>query len=144
MDIEADVLAPGVGPPLGRVTFDVKRAWKAVREESAVVYGYGDDVSCGIEFEKGESYLVYAYRSNGNEDGPLETSFCDPTKPLEYADGDLWVLGPTSAPMPDTGGSGLSPAAGAAAIVVVFALLALAAGIVARRGRGREERTGGR
>jgi hypothetical protein len=130
VEIEADERAPGVGPPLGRVTFDVKGSWKGASEESVAVYGYGDEISCGIEFEEGESHLVYATRSNGDEDGPLETNFCDPTKPLEYADGDLLVLGPSSVPMPDTGGSVFSPATGAA-VIVAFASLSLAGGVLA-------------
>jgi hypothetical protein len=136
-NIEPDERAPGSGPPsLGRVTFDAKEVWKGGTEEPIEVYGYGDEVTCGIEFERGESYLVYAYRSNGNEDNLLETDFCGPTKPLENADGDLRVLGSQDVPIPDTGGYVLSPVAGAAAIAAVIASLLLSGGLfVVRRGR---------
>jgi hypothetical protein len=118
--IEPGELAPGGGPPLGRVTFDAKEVWKGAQEGSVVVYGYGDEVTCGIEFERGESYLVYAQRSSGDEGKPLETDFCGPTKPLERADGDLLVLGDPDVPIPDTGGYVFSPAAGTVAFASLF------------------------
>jgi hypothetical protein len=104
LDIEENELAPGPGPPLGRVTFDVREAWKGVSEESIVVYGQGNEVSCGIDFEKDRSYLVYAYRSSDGPGDHLETGFCNATKPLAEAEADLLMLRSTSATLPDTGG----------------------------------------
>ena len=43
-------------PLLGPVTFDVKAAWKGVSGESVVVHGQGPGVSCGLDFERGETY----------------------------------------------------------------------------------------
>ena len=137
--IDRDQRTPGAGPPLGRVTFDAKEVWKGGPGESFEVYGYGDGVMCGIEFERGESYLVYAYRSGRGGDGPLETDLCAPTKPLENADDDLLVLGPPEVPIPDTGGYVFSPAAATA----VFAALLLSGGLlVARRKRRYGSRAG--
>ncbi len=137
--VESDVLLPGPGPPLGKVTFDVRDSWKGVSGQSVVVYGQGPEVSCGIDFEQGKSYLVYAYRSKGNEGDPLETSLCDATKPLAEAKGDLPVLGPPGATLPDTGGSVSSPIGEATTVAAAFVLLVLASTLVVwclRRGEG--------
>ena len=133
--IDENDLAPGPGPSLGKVTFDVSDVWKGVSEEPVAVYGQGPEASCGIDFERGESYLVYAYRSSG--DGALETNLCDATKPLTEAERDLGVLGPPT--LPGTGGS-ILPIGDATTIVAAFALLALASTLVAWRLR-RGERT---
>lgn len=47
---------------LGPVTFEVQEAWKGVSGNSVVVYGQGLEASCGMDFDRGETYLVYAYR----------------------------------------------------------------------------------
>jgi hypothetical protein len=134
--VEPDKVAPGVRPPsLGRVTFDVKEAWKGISGGSAAVYGQGPGVSCGINFDEGRSYLVYAYRSNG--ESSLHTDLCTATKPLENADGDLRVLGSPEDPLPDTGGYGVSLLEGAATFVAVPALLVLACVLILWRRMGR-------
>jgi hypothetical protein len=102
VSIEENELSPDAIPPLGRVTFEIRKSWKGVSEESVAVYGQGDEASCGIDFEKGRNYLVYAYRLN-EENTPLETSFCDATKPLTEAEGDLRLLGAPTTVLPDTG-----------------------------------------
>ena len=118
--IDENDLSPGAGPRLGKVAFDVSDVWKGVSEESVAVYGQGPEASCGLNFEEGESYLVFAHRSN--EDGPLETNLCDATKLLAAAEDDLRVLGSPDDTLPDTGGSISSPIGDATA----FALLVLA------------------
>ena len=63
---------PGV-PLLAPVTFDVKGAWKGVTGATVVVHGQGPGPSCGLNFERGETYLVFAGDRGRSGDGPLET-----------------------------------------------------------------------
>jgi hypothetical protein len=123
--IDESDLSPGPGPRLGKVAFDVSDVWKGVSEESVAVYGQGPEATCGIDFEEGESYLVYAYRSNGG--GALQTDLCNATKPLEAAERDLQVLGPPDTTLPGTGGS-ILPIGDVT--TATFALLALASALV--------------
>lgn len=82
------------GPNPGPVTFDVEAVWKGVSGETAVVLGHEPGSSCDVGFEVGERYLVYAYLSGENGDGPLATNICSGTKPLASAGADLLALGP--------------------------------------------------
>jgi hypothetical protein len=138
--IDENDLSPGAGPQLGKVTFNVSDVWKGVSEEPVAVYGQGPEATCGIDFEEGESYLVYAYRSNGDGANLLQTDLCNETKPLEAAERDLRVLGPPDATLPGTGGYVFSPVGDATTIAAAFALLALASALVVWRLR-RGERT---
>ena len=138
--IDENDLSPGAGPQLGKVTFDVSGVWKGASEEPVAVYGQGPEASCGIDFEEGESYLVYAYRSNGDGTNPLQTDLCNATKPLAAAERDLRVLGPPDTTLPGTGGYIFSPIGASATIAAAFALLALASTFVVWRLR-RGERT---
>ena len=128
MGIDENDLSPGPGPRLGKVTFDVSDVWKGVSEEPVAVYGQGPGASCGIDFEEGESYLVYAYRSNGDGGNLLQTDLCNGTKPLGAAERDLRVLAPPDAALPGTGGYMFTPIG--ATIAGVFTLLALAGTLV--------------
>jgi hypothetical protein len=136
--IDQNDLSPGPGPRLGKVTFDVSDVWKGVSEDPVAVHGQGPEATCGIDFEEGESYLVYAYRSNGG--GALQTDLCNPTKPLAAAERDLQLLGPPDATLPGTGGYIFTPMVDPAAIAAAFALLALTCMLLVRRSR-RGERT---
>jgi hypothetical protein len=121
IDVEEDT--SGGMPPLSPVTLEVEESWKGVSEERVVVRGYGPEVSCGIEFREGESYLVYA-RDNESRDVPLEIDFCDATKPLASAEADLAALGP---PAVTLSGGELVPTGGPPLVAVTtVALLALA------------------
>jgi hypothetical protein len=132
VNIDESDLSPGVGPRLGKVTFDVNESWKGMLGESVAVYGQGPEESCGIEFENDESYLVYAYRSNGDTSEPLETNFCDATKLLDEAGGDLQILGPPTTGLPDTGGP--APLSrGASSSIAVAVLIALSGTLALRR-----------
>lgn len=133
IDVEEDT-RDGM-PPLSPVTLEVEESWKGVSEERTVVRGYGPEVSCGIEFREGERYLVYA-RDKGEEDVPLETDFCDATKPLARAEADLAALGPSTSTL--SGGelvpTGGPPLVGAMA-VTLFALTLAVAGALLRARR---------
>lgn len=133
--IEEDELAPGGGPPLGRVTFDVNESWKGVTEGTVSVYGQGDGNFCGLDFDPDKSYLVYAYRTGDH----LETGLCTATKPLAEAREDLRLLGPPTSSLPDTGGPEPPGALGSrtASAVTVSALLVLAGALFLRQRSGR-------
>jgi hypothetical protein len=126
--------------PLGGVEFSVKESWKGVSERSVVIYGQGESYwtsvinSCDIEFERGRSYLVYAY-SKG-ENGPLGTDICTATKPLAGAEADLRTLGPPTATLPDTGGSAALLNNATTIVVITLLLFALAGALVVRLRRG--------
>ena len=116
---------------LGPVTFEVEETWKGASEDSVTVYGHGPEVSCGIDFEKGETYLVYAYRTNGD----LGTDYCGRTKPLSLAGSDVSELNAARGFLPDTGGPRVpSPLRATIAASGAVALLATGA-LAARRSR---------
>jgi Tissue inhibitor of metalloproteinase len=67
--------------------FDVKTAYFGADPAEPITVstgiGFGD---CGFPFEKGETYLVYAYES----DGKLKTSVCSRTKHYSRISEDEW------------------------------------------------------
>lgn len=96
---------PASAPPglhLGPVTFDVGEVWKGVSEEQVVVLGYGGGGDCGIDFQEGERYLVYAAYGGQGEDATLTTGICQGTKLLMAAGDDLEALGPAVLELPET------------------------------------------
>ena len=127
-------------PFLGPVTFDVKEVWKGVSGERVVVHGQGMEASCGLDFDKGKTYLVFAYHVGKGQDGPLETDLCTATSALADVEAAPAVIGPPTDELPDTGG----PDAGSlgegliAAALVGLGSLALT-GVILSRGRARDE-----
>ena len=83
--------------PYGRaVTFAVNTVWKGTPRARVVVYtGWGGG-DCGVGFQVGSSYLVYA----GGSPDDLSTSICTRTSSLSNAQADLAALGPGAAPAP--------------------------------------------
>lgn len=71
------------------VTFSVEDAWKGVssRQISLLTGRGGGD--CGVEFKRGERYVVYAYPRHG--DG-CQTDICTRTREAAYASEDLAFL----------------------------------------------------
>ena len=92
----------GLTPYLVPVTFDVKAAWKGVSGESVVVHGQGPGASCGLDFERGEMYLVFAGGTGRGGDGPLETGLCSATRQTSEETARN-MLGPPET-LPKTGG----------------------------------------
>lgn len=88
-------------PYLDPVTFDVKGSWKGVTGESVVVHGQGPSASCGLDFERGETYLVFAGRAGG--DGALQTDYCGHTFAASEETARN-ILGPPPETLPETGG----------------------------------------
>ena len=76
------------------VKFEVERSWKHDTSKQVIVRTGRGGGDCGYHFEVGESYLVYAYRSNENK---LETNICQRTRSLVDAKDDLRLLGKTKA-----------------------------------------------
>ena len=130
IDVEEDT--SGGMPPLSPVTLKLEESWKGMSEGRVAVRGYGPEVRCGIEFRKGERYLVYAH-DNESQYVSFETGFCDATKPLAYAKADLAALGP---PAVTLSGRQLVPTGGpplvAVTAVALFALVLAAAGALLR------------
>lgn len=73
-------------------TFDVDSAWKGVSAKKMKIVGRGGGSdSCGIEFEKNQSYLIFA--SLDERDNRLHTNLCSRNVPIEQAGDDLKLLG---------------------------------------------------
>lgn len=143
VDLGLDDIDPRDDVPLGGVKFNVKKSWKGVSERSVVIYGQGESYgtsvinTCDVEFQRGEAYLVYAYRGGEGKNGPFGTSICTATKPLAEAGADLKVLGPAAAQLPGTGGTGVSTPEHGLRVGVTLIFLFLFCGLlVALRLRG--------
>ncbi|MEO2211322.1 hypothetical protein ABGV40_10815 [Paenibacillus amylolyticus] len=73
-------------------TFDVDSAWKGVSAKKMKIVGKdGGSDSCGIQFEKNQSYLIFA--SLDERDNRLHTNLCSRNVPVEQAGDDLKLLG---------------------------------------------------
>jgi hypothetical protein len=76
---------------LREYTFDVGRAWKGVQSRNMTIYSYdGSEASCGFQFDKGQSYLVYSYL---DKDNSLQTNFCSGNIPISQAGDEINQLG---------------------------------------------------
>lgn len=80
-----------------RVTIRVSEQWKGKAVQLVNVYTSSVSSACGYPFEKGSSYLVYAYYSEPSEgplhcDGCLVTSICNRTRSMSEASEDLQYL----------------------------------------------------
>ncbi|WP_017686895.1 hypothetical protein [Paenibacillus sp. PAMC 26794] len=77
---------------LREYTFDVDTAWKGVHaKKMKILASDGGSESCGVEFEKNQSYLIYAYQYE--VDQKLHTNLCSRNVPIEQAGDDLKLLG---------------------------------------------------
>ena len=70
-----------------RVKFDVAKSWKGVEKKTVLLFTGRGGGDCGYGFEKGESYLVYAFGKDS-----LSTSICTRTRTLANAQEDLKAL----------------------------------------------------
>lgn len=88
-------------PDRTRIEFDVHAVWRKVKNEDYAVYTQGADlialaregITCGYTFKRGETYLVYAWRSTSEHGFPW-VSQCGHTKLLKDASNDIAALGP--------------------------------------------------
>ena len=77
------------------VRLKVEKSWKSSRaEEISIITGRGGG-DCGFHFTVGETYLLYAYGSNGNT---LGTNICQRTAKITEAAEDIKILGKGRAP----------------------------------------------
>jgi hypothetical protein len=122
-------------PFLAPVTFDVKGAWKGVVGDSVVVHGQGPGPSCGLDFERGETYLVFAGRAGEGENGSLQTDMCSSTRQSSVETARN-MFGPPAGTLPETGGPAPSAVGGILlAMVGLSACIACAVGIRSNRTR---------
>ena len=71
------------------IPFEVISSWKGVDKTHVLIHtGFGGG-DCGVGFNQGDEYLIYAY---GNDDN-LETNICTRTRPISRASDDLTYLG---------------------------------------------------
>ncbi len=147
---------PEVGPARLAVTFEVVQTWKAADAEQVVVTTPSDEAACGVRFEVGRSWLVYAA---SDATGALSTGSCSGTQTREEADENVAALGAGVTPVevqdapvraraaaPGAGGcasctvAGASPLSGAPLALGLVALLRAARGRSRRRPRARAAR----
>ena len=99
--VETDVVTePGWGRySRQRVTLRVAGVWKGALADTAVLFTGAGGGDCGFPFRRGEDYVIYA----GREDGELLTGLCTRTAAASRAGVDLQRLGPMARPRPATG-----------------------------------------
>lgn len=81
-----------------RITLAVTTSYKGPTKKEAVIYTSTSSASCGVEFEKGKSYIVYATESLQGKDKVLTTNTCTRTRTLDDAKEDLKDLGEGTKP----------------------------------------------
>ncbi|MCY4558507.1 MAG: hypothetical protein OXF79_19460 [Chloroflexi bacterium] len=72
------------------VEFQLSRVWKGPRLETTVIETELSEISCGYEFKKGGTYIVYVHDGRAGS--------CTRTSPAWRAFQDLVALGPGSRP----------------------------------------------
>ena len=84
------------------IQFETETVYKGEAGSRITVWTGSGGGDCGFFFQKGMSYLVYAYASgpDGNGDEP-GTGICTRTKELSQAQGDLDLLGQGMPPNKD-------------------------------------------
>ena len=81
--------SPGSPPEPGRrLRFSIQEMLVGTPRESVLIETAASDASCGVGFEIGKQYLVYAW---GVEE-PYGASVCSRTAPLSAAKNDLALL----------------------------------------------------
>lgn len=78
--------------PLVRVKFAVSRTWKGIKGTEAIVHTSAWNPACGFNFERGKTYLVYAYPDHWKLNA-LATGLCNRTVEIEKAKKDLRAIG---------------------------------------------------
>jgi MYXO-CTERM domain-containing protein len=137
------------------VKIKVSQAWKGASGDTIEVRTRSSSAACGIGFEEGAEWLVYA----STNEGALSAISCSRTKPLGEAAEDLAALGKGNTPAgggtttgepatsgpppvpPKSGGCACELATPGGAPWGLFAALGAAVAVVTRRrGRGASER----
>ena len=76
--------------------FFVEQAYHGVTGSEIEIFTGRDGAACGVAFQSGQRYLVYAYRYKDK----LTTSICTRTKPFSKATEDIAFLGTLSSAAP--------------------------------------------
>ena len=116
-----------MSPRPATATLRVSDVWKGPERETLEVSTSSQETACGVPFEEGREYLVYAYGGQG-----LETDLCSQTKPLSEAGTDLAVLANSEKPKDDSNDEALSDTFGgvSAGAMAGLAGLALASAVL--------------
>jgi hypothetical protein len=116
-----------MSPRPATATLRVSDVWKGPERETLEVSTSSQETACGVPFEEGREYLVYAYGGQG-----LETDLCSQTKPLSEAGTDLAVLANSEKPKDDSNDEALSDTSGgvSAGAMAGLAGLALASAVL--------------
>jgi hypothetical protein len=134
--IKVEQVRGSTGAEIRRVTMRVSKVWKGNVAAEMPVYTANDSAACGVDFQQGTEYVIYANASNGTDfwaspANSLVTGLCDRTRPVAEAADDLAALGPGRPPtpaMPNTGAGSID--AGASSRVIPAELL-IGGGILA-------------
>ena len=116
-----------MSPRPATATLRVSDVWKGPERETLEVSTSSQETACGVPFEEGREYLVYAYGEQG-----LETDICSQTRPLSEAGTDLAVLANSEKPKDDSNDEALSDTFGgvSAGAMAGLAGLALASAVL--------------
>lgn len=71
--------------------FSVSKQWKGIAGKTASIVSATNSAACGINFDEDRDYLVYAYKTEG--DDQLRTNLCSRTARAADAAADLAALG---------------------------------------------------
>ncbi|MBX7173334.1 MAG: hypothetical protein K1X72_20365 [Pyrinomonadaceae bacterium] len=74
-----------------QTTFSVNEAFKGVKGNEIDIFSSSQGTACGIEFQKGEQYLVYAY-DDGEKKRFYNTDICTRTRFTENKEDEIAVL----------------------------------------------------
>lgn len=80
----------GNSASLAKVYLQVDEVWKGSEQREIMVSSALAEASCGVSFQEGKSYLVFAK----SYDDLLKTTICNGTKQLSLANQELKDLGP--------------------------------------------------
>ena len=78
--------------------FSVSKQWKGIEGKTASIVTATDSAACGIGFDENRDYLIYAFKTEG--DNQLRTNLCSRTKRAADATADLAALGAPVADYP--------------------------------------------
>ncbi len=88
------------------VHFEVSAAWKGLTGETVTIFTSSSSASCGIDFQVGHAYLVYADAYSPLEPGTFSTMLCHRTHETFPGDPDVIRLGDPVVPaIPSTWGA---------------------------------------
>lgn len=116
------------------ITFETSKAWKGQITPTLTLTTPGSSASCGVTFEQGQEYVVYAHLNEGK----LTTNLCSRTNTVANAAEDIAALGTGQAPMLYSQAPAQLPATGAAdnngmlssTLLAILGILAVVAGVL--------------